>query len=48
MRYLWNQVFMQERPEVVFNHLRWVRSDPKYGDVGVAKFISYLRKLEDC
>ena len=48
IRYLWNHVFMQDRPAFVSNHMRWFRSDPKYGEAGVLKFINCLRKLEEC
>ena len=39
---------MQEKPEVFLDHLRWMRSDPKYGDIAISKFVASLRMLEDC
>ena len=48
VRYLWNKVFMQYKPDMVLNNLRWIRSDPKYGEHGIAKFIMSLRTLEEC
>ena len=48
VKYLWNKIFMQEKPEVFLDHLRWMRSDPKYGDIAISKFVLSLRMLEDC
>ena len=38
---------MREKPELFLDNLRWVRSDPKYGDLGIVKFIMSLRNLEE-
>lgn len=38
---------MREKPELFLDNLRWVRSDPKYGDFGIVKFIMSLRNLEE-
>ena len=43
VRYLWNNIFMHEVPEVLSNHTRWIKSDPKYGDVAIQKFVMCLR-----
>ena len=38
---------MHDKPDIVLNNLRWIRSDPKYGEFGLAKFIMSLRALEE-
>ena len=38
---------MNNKPDMVLNNLRWIRSDPKYGEFGLAKFIMSLRNLEE-
>ena len=46
--YLWNQVFMKERPDIFENHMRKIKSDSKYGDIAIDKFVTSLRALEEC
>ena len=48
VRYLWNNIFMHEVPEVLSNHTRWIKSDPKYGDIAIQKFVICLKQLEKC
>ena len=39
---------MQERPDIVGNHLRQIKTDSKYGDLAIGKFVTSLRELEEC
>ena len=48
VKYLWNNIFIQEQPEIFQSHLRWILSDSKYGEIAIAKFVMCLRKLEAC
>ena len=39
---------MHNRSDMVLNNLRWIKSDPKHGEFGLAKFVMSLRALEQC
>ena len=39
---------MQERPDIVGNHLRQIKTDNKYGVSAIGKFVTSLRELEEC
>ena len=39
IKFLWNNIFMVEAPDIVHNHLRAIRSDPSYGEDPTRKLV---------
>ena len=46
VKYLWNQVFMRQNPEIIMTQLRLLKSDKYRGQRGVNKFVESMREIE--
>ena len=47
IKFLWNNIFMLEAPDIVHNHLRAIRSDPSYGEDPTRKLVQCFNHLNE-
>ena len=46
VKYLWNELFMRDRPDIFEDHLRQIKSDSNNGENAIVKFVTSLNSLE--
>ena len=46
IRYLWNNIFMRDNPDLITDTLRQIKSDKRKGDLGVEKYVESMQYLQ--
>ena len=46
IRYLWNNIFMRDNPDLITDTLRQIKSDKRKGDLGVEKYVESMQYIQ--